>query len=273
MLKDIGATSIWPITKGKGQKICVIDSGIDVDHPDLKKNIKDGYYSAAMGSESTTSIFDGIGHGTHVAGLIAANGKIMGVAPEAELYIAKAFRGNGATTIEALVKAILWAISKNVDIISMSLGAQVDDPTLKSAIAKAHAKGIILSCAAGNDARGDRVKLSIDYPAAYDSTIAVGAIDERNKIANFSSVGDVDLVTNGVNVASTYLNGSYSLLSGTSMAQPQIAGAIALIQNMAKTKFGTKLTDDQLKRHMALMSRDLGVVGKDSSYGYGEFKF
>lgn len=273
MLADIGVERMWPITKGQGIKIGVIDTGIDVDHPALKANIKDGIYTAAMGAESLDSIQDSVGHGTHVAGLIAANGPIYGIAPEAHLYVVKAFRNNGQTSIKNIIKGVAWCIEKKVDIISMSLGAQVNDPQLHNAIKTAISKGIIVTAAAGNDAKGNRNKISIDYPASYRETLAVGAINERDVIANFSSVGNVDLVANGVDVASTYLKGSYTLLSGTSMATPQIAGAQALIQSMALRKFGTKLSMPQIKVHMAMLSRDLGKPGKDSNYGYGEFKF
>lgn len=210
---------------------------------------------------------------THVAGIIAANGIITGVAPEADLYIVKALGNDGKGTLESLIKGIEWCISQDVDVISMSLGSQQDSRFLKTVLKKAVKRNIIPVCAAGNDAHGNHEAITIDYPARYDFTIAVGAIDLNNKIANFSSAGNVDVVAFGVQVLSTYKNGSYALLSGTSMATPYISGSIGLLQALAKKRLGRKLTVDEIKLVLSLNARDLGKEGKDIIYGYGEFAF
>lgn len=259
----------WAKTKGKGIKIGIIDTGIDTDHPDLKHAIKATYNSF----DGSTNVEDGEGHGTHCAGIIAANGLIQGVAPEADLYIVKALSDKGEGTEQSLVRGIDWCVEQDVDIISMSLGSQSGSKKLQDALKRAVAKDIIPVCAAGNDSQGNLVKISIDYPAKYDETIAVGAIDFSSKISGFSSIGNVDVVAYGVDVLSTYKNGSYALLSGTSMAGPYISGSTGLIQANAKGKIGRRVTLKEIKLILSLEAKDLGKIGKDRIYGYGEFTF
>ena len=223
--------------------------------------------------DCSENVEDGQGHGTHVAGIIAANGVITGVAPEVDLYIVKALGDDGKGTLESLIKGIEWCIAQDVDVISMSLGSQQDSKFLKTVLRRAVKKNIIPVCAAGNDARGNHQVISIDYPAKYDFTIAVGAIDLNNNIANFSSAGNVDVVAFGVKVLSTYKDGSYAILSGTSMATPFISGSVGLLQALAKQRLGRKLTIDEVKLILSLNARDLGKTGKDIIYGYGEFAF
>ncbi len=128
-------------------------------------------------------------------------------------------------------------------------------------------------CAAGNDVNGNQKFISIDYPAKYENTIAVGAIDSDKNIASFSSIGNVDVVSYGVNILSAFPNNRYAVLSGTSMATPYISGCIALMQANALNRLGRKLTLTELKMLLILNASDLGTPGKDQVYGYGKFKF
>lgn len=269
VLKDMDIDEMWAKTKGEGVKIAIIDTGIDTDHPDLKHAIKKTYNSF----NGSTNVNDVQGHGTHVAGVIGANGVMVGVAPEAELYIVKALGDDGGGSSLSLAKGIEWCIEQDVDVISMSLGSQGSAQMVSDILQDAVDKNIIPVCAAGNDANGNKERISIDYPAAYKHTIAVGAIDTSNNHANFSSIGNVDVVAFGVRVLSTYKNSSYAMLSGTSMATPYISGAIALLQGVAKARLGRRLTLDEVKTILAINARDLGDPGKDKVYGYGEFSF
>jgi len=268
VLKELNIDWIWKETKGKGIKVAIIDTGIDANHPDLKNNIKAVYNSCNGSSE----INDVMGHGTHCAGIIAGNGLIKGVAPECDLYVVKAFEGQ-STSLDAIVKGIDWSIAQGVDIISMSLGSQSDTLSLQAAVKRAHDNGIICVCAAGNDNRNNTVEATIDFPACYELTFAVGAINSQFAIADFSSIGNVDVVAAGVDVSSTYLNGSYAIMSGTSMATPFIAGAVALYQANALSKLGKKLSFDELRLLFAMNSKDLGEQGRDMKYGFGLFTF
>lgn len=269
VLEEMGVIEQWEKTVGKGAKVGIIDTGADLDHPDLVHSIKASYNSI----NPKLSAEDGDGHGTHCAGIIAAQGNLVGVAPQAELYIVKALGDNGEGTDKTIADGIDWLIGQGVDVISMSLGAQQGTPALFSAVKRAYDAGIICVCAAGNDQEGRLDVESIDYPAAYNETIAVGAIDIAKGIANFSSIGNVDVVAFGVNVLSTYKNGGYALLSGTSMATPYISGVVALYQSLAKHRLRRRLSFEEMRVLLSLNAKDLGKEGKDDIYGYGEFSF
>jgi subtilisin family serine protease len=269
ILKRLDVYEEWKKTQGEGSKVGIIDTGIDTDHQDLKLNIK-GVYNSFDGSQK---IEDKEGHGTHCAGIIGANGILTGVAPKTDLYIVKALNDKGEGTEDSLIRGIEWCIEQNVDVISMSLGAQSGSKRLQAALRRAVEKDIIPICAAGNDAKGNKTKISIDYPAKYPETIAVGAIDLKSQIANFSSIGNVDVVSFGVNIISTFKDNSYAVLSGTSMATPYIAGSATLSQANARLKIGRRLTLEEMKLIFSLESKDLGTIGKDQIYGFGEFTF
>ncbi len=146
-----------------------------------------------------------------------------------------------------IIDAINYAISKNVDIISMSLGGPKDTKELHDAVINAVSKNILVVCAAGN--RGDNGNSAtdeFDYPGSYDEVVAVGAIDKNKSIARFSNSNKfVDLVAPGVGILSTYKNKSYATLSGTSMATPHVSGALALLIEWANNEFERKLTETE----------------------------
>lgn len=263
-LKAIYAENAWQKTKGKGIKVAVLDTGIDLDHPDLMKNIVE----AVDFTDSRYGPDDKNGHGTHVAGIIAAedNGVgMIGVAPEAQLYSAKVLPDSGNGGIQSIIKGIDWAINKNVDIISMSFGTSKKPPRrLHKHIKHAYDQGIVIVAATGNE-NGE-----ICYPAAYDEVISVSAVDQNLKRANFSNYGLMnDITAPGVDILSTYKDGGYAKLSGTSMATPMITGAIALIIARYKDLFGYKPTTNEVYEILISMTVDLGEEGKDIYYGNG----
>lgn len=263
-LKAIGAEKAWEKTKGQGIKIAILDTGVDNNHKDLVQNIR----GIADFTGSRYSVVDVQGHGTHVAGIIGGvdNGfGTVGIAPRAELYIGKVLDDNGNGNFEAIVKGIRWAMAQDVDIISMSLGTASRPPQIvHDAIKEATAQGIIILAATGNE------NSEVCYPALYDEVIAVSAIDKSLQHAGFSNHGIKNEITApGVDIVSTYKNGSYARLSGTSMATPLVAGATALILARQKDLTGRKPTVAETHALLDTMVLDLGEVGRDELYGLG----
>lgn len=250
---------------GAGVNIAVLDTGI-APHADL--NAVSGVSKVGY----TTSYFDDNGHGTHVAGIIAAKNNtigVVGVAPDTKLYAVKVLDGTGSGYVSDVVDGIYWAISKgDIDIINMSLGSSSYSETLETAVNDAYYKGgILVVAAAGNSGTRNTSKDNVEYPAKYGSVIAVAATgsDVNNSRAIFSSTGTkVEVSAPGVNIKSTYLNNSYVTMSGTSMATPMVAGDLALLKQANPTKTNTELRimlDERVK--------DLGYAGRDNLYGYG----
>lgn len=219
----IGAPQYWDETKGQGIKVAVIDTGISSRHPDLRGRVKGRVITAnnGMGYREMD------GHGTHVAGTIAAvaNRKgIVGVAPEVELYDVLAFGPDGTASIADIVEGINWAVENNMNIINMSFGTSEDNEALRHAVQQAARAGVILVASAGNNGG------ALEYPAAYKQVVAVGAIDKQNQLASFSSRGrGLNAVAPGVGIKSTWLKGTYRELDGTSMAAAHVTGLYALM--------------------------------------------
>lgn len=271
----IKAPEFWEKgNKGKDITIAIIDSGCDCNHSDLKDRIigKKNFTTDDNGDEN--NVTDYVGHGTHVAGTIAAseNGKgVIGVAPEANLLILKALDKDGRGYNEWIINAINYAISKEVDIISMSLGGSDDDQNLHEAIKNAVNNNILVVCAAGNEGDDNPDTDEFGYPGAYNESISVGAIDYTRRYAKFTNSNkEVDLVAPGVNIKSTYPNNKYATLSGTSMATPHISGALALIKNWANNEFGRSLTEPELYAQLIKETISLGykrtLVGNGMLY-------
>ena len=247
----INAQFMWSngIT-GKGVKIAVIDSGCDITHKDLQTRIIGGRNFTTEDNKNIDKYQDYNGHGTHVCGTIAASNNnygVIGVAPDAKLLILKALDKNGSGSMKGIIDAINFAISQRVDIISMSLGTSEDVPQLHQAIKKVVDSNILVVCAAGNEGDSRATTDEISYPAGYNEVISVGAVDYSKSAARFSNSNkEVDLVAPGVNIISTFLNGKYETLSGTSMATPHVTGALALLIEWSKKEFGRKLTEAEL---------------------------
>ena len=228
-VKRIGAGLVHDsYNNGDRIKIAIIDTGIDEDHPDLDNNIMGGENFVSKPSWRTpdpNKWDDDNGHGTHVAGIIAAednNIGVVGVAPGADLYALKVLDRTGSGYVSDVVMAIQWATVNEIQVINMSLGGAYDI-WLDGACLLAYVEGLILVAAAGNGG-------SVIYPAAYDSVIAVSATNSADELAYFSSTGpEVELAAPGEDIYSTYKGGGYATLSGTSMASPHVAGTAALV--------------------------------------------
>ncbi len=253
--------------KGAGVKVGVIDSGIDLDHPDLSP-IAGGthFYTLGRKLKQDSTYDDDNGHGTHVSGTIAARDNdigVVGVAPAVDLYAIKVLGANGSGSVLAVAAGVEWAITQGLDVINMSLGSSSDSETLRKACDAAYNAGIVIVASAGNSGAGVD---TVGYPAKYSSVIAVAASDSTNTRASFSSTGPaVELTAPGVDILSTVVDGLYEAgWSGTSMASPHVAGAAALVlaRNPALPPASVRLA-------LVNTSLDLGTAGLDEWYGFG----
>ncbi|MEH7353517.1 S8 family peptidase [Neobacillus drentensis] len=258
----IQAQELWEKTKGKGITIAILDTGCELTHIDLKDRIIGGRNFTKDDRGDQNNFRDYNGHGTHVAGTMAATANetgVTGVAPEANLLIVKVLNKKGSGQYEWIINGIYYAIEQKVDIISMSLGGPEDVPELHEAIKKAVANGILVVCAAGNEGDGRDSTEELSFPAAYNEVISVGATSLNRKISDFSNSNrEVDLVAPGENIVSTFLNGKYAKLTGTSMATPHVSGALALIKAISNQTFERNLTEPELYAQLIRRTIPLG---------------
>jgi major intracellular serine protease len=270
------APEIWEKgEKGNGVVIAILDTGIDTTHPDLKDQIIDGRNFTDEGHRNDYT--DHNGHGTHVAGTIAAkeNGSgVVGVAPEAKLLICKVLGANGSGGYRGITEAIKWATKwrgpngERVRIMNMSLGGPYNDRSQHKAILEACAQGILVVVASGNEGDANEESMEYGYPALISECVTVAACDENKKLAYFSNNSkQVDVIAAGVDVLSTYPTGQYAVLSGTSMATPHVSGALALIINLGESYFGRTLTESEIYAELARCCCSLGY--RPSSEGHG----
>ncbi|WP_418284691.1 S8 family serine peptidase [Halorubrum sp. DTA46] len=208
---------------GAGGDVAIIDSGIDSDHEDLAANLGEGY-AVVTCSGCAEPWDDDQGHGTHCAGIAGAVDNdvgVVGVSTEATLHAVKVFDADAYATVSGLSEGIKWVADQGYDVGSMSLGAASSYATLRDACRYAADRGVLLVAAAGNDGCSD----CVNYPAAYDSVVAVSATTSSDSLASYSSYGpEIELAAPGSYVYST-VPGSYGRKSGTSMACPHVAGA------------------------------------------------
>ena len=262
-IMNIKAPEIWAkgIT-GKGVTVAVIDTGCDSKHKDLAGRILGGRNFTKEDKGDVNNYTDYHGHGTHVAGIIAANKNnsgMVGVAPNAKLLILKALDKNGSGNYSDIVSAVNYAVQQKVDIISMSLGGPTDYKPLKEAIIKAVQANICVVCAAANNGDGKSDTSEFAYPAYYTDVISVGALDGTKTVAPFSnSNNQVDLIAPGVNIVSTYIGNKYAKMSGTSMAAPHVSGALALLKEWGKFSFGRPLSELELYAQLIKQTVSIG---------------
>ncbi len=269
--------------KGTGIKVAVVDTGIDETHPDFAGRIK--ATAAFIGGESAT---DDNGHGTHVASTAAgsgakSNGKYVGVAPEADLYIAKVLDARGSGSMSGVMAGIEWAVlEQHVQVINLSLGGSTNcDGTdalstlCDEAVLQA---GVVMCVAAGNAGPGSQ---TIGSPGCARYVITVGAIDDNDHIARFSSRGPTadgrvkpDIVYPGVGIVAaraagttlgTVIEEGYVSSDGTSMATPHAAGVAALM-----LQANPDLTAEQVKNQMLAAGINLGALPNEQGVGRGD---
>jgi len=265
---------------GVDVNVAVLDTGVYRDHLDLKNRVvqcKD--FTVARTPIVNDKCEDKNGHGTHVAGTIAADGGsdgkgIYGVAPEANIFAYKVCGTNGSCWSDDIAFALRTAADSNANIVNLSLGSDLESSLIKEAVDYAVGKGVLVVAAAGND--GPYLG-SIDYPGANPSVIAVGAFDSTSDIAEWSSRGinsetepyvvedrDIEFAAPGVNIESTWKDGSYVILSGTSMATPHVVGLAAkLWQKDAEDP------DSATHELLHKFSENLLPPGDDDASGFG----
>ena len=224
-VKQIRAPMAWRLTTGYRIKVGVIDTGVDFSHPDLRHSISRGINLLAR----SMLPHDDNGHGTHIAGTIAAANQLhgmVGVAPRAVIHPVKAFDHNGSAYVSDIILGIEWCIRNRMDIINMSFGMKTRSRALLAAVQNAWRAGIIIVASSGNDAK----RKAIDYPARFPQTLSVGATTRMRRIAPFSNRGSlVDIYAPGDKIISAWLRGKYNEMSGTSMSTSHVTGAIALL--------------------------------------------
>lgn len=248
-------------------KVGVIDTGISKSHPDLKTNIKGGVNII----NPLKSWDDDNGHGSHVAGIIAALNNsvgVVGTGPASDLYAVKVLDRNGSGFLSNVISGIQWSVAHGMKVVNMSLGTSFDIQSMRDAVKAAHDAGVVVVAAAGNSGG------SVIFPAAYPEAIAVSATDQNNQLASFSSRGpEIDLAAPGVNILSTYKGTNYAILSGTSMATPHVTGSAALVLNTPVGVYdanGNGAWDPgEVQKKLEDRATDLGSAGFDNLYGYG----
>jgi subtilisin family serine protease len=261
-VEHVDAPQAWSQSTGAGVKVAVLDSGVG-PVGDVKVY---GGYNFVDDNNNTRDLY---GHGTMVAGIIAASANsalgVAGVAPDAHIYAVKILNDEGVGTLNQAIMGIQWAIDNSMQIISMSWNLIDQNYALKQAVDEAYSRGILLVGAAGN--AGD-VMVGVGCPACYDSVIAVSAVKENNYRLEESCCGqEIELTAPGEQVYSTWLNNMLGAGTGTSMATPFVSGTAALI--WAKNP---SLTNVQVRNILDTTGTDMQPAdGKDRDiyFGYG----
>ena len=266
---------------GKDVTVAVLDTGVNKDHADLARRVtKCGDFTDPDIVFYEGECSDLNGHGTHVAGIIGADGGedglgIYGVAPEVSIWAYKVCDVSGSCWADDIAGAIRQAADLSVNIINLSIGSDVEIPMITDAINYAREvregkEAVLVIVAAGNDGPS---KASIDHPAAHEYAVSVGAFDENYNIARWSSrginsgtieyeknAGDIEFAAPGVEIESTWKDDGYAKKSGTSMATPFIAGLAAKLWGG---------TADTTRTALQLLANDIGKIGDDDASGFG----
>lgn len=267
-ISKVGADVSWGVSTGAGVDVAVVDTGIDPAHPDLTANLKGGEnFVWNRGKVDPAKWADDNGHGTHVAGTIAAANNaigVVGVAPNANLWAVKVLDKNGSGYTSTVIAGIEWAVNHGINIVNMSLGSASGTTALETAVNNAYAAGVLLVAAAGNSGDCNLLTDNVGYPAKYDSVVAVAATASDDSHPCWSSDGPkAELSAPGAGVLSTYKGSAYAAMSGTSMATPHVAGAAAIL-------LATGLWDAVgVRAVLGATATDLGETGRDSYFGWG----
>lgn len=284
--------------------VAIVDTGIDYDHLDLSSRIwinrgedvngdgmadatdfndidddRNGFVDDIMGWDFTDAPhfpddgdyldrdndpFDEYGHGTSVAGVIAAVSNnwigISGIAPQCRIMNVRAGTAQGLLEEDDVASAIVYAVDNGAQIINMSFGDTYASPLLQDVIQYAHEANCVLIASAGNSGNAD-----IQYPSGYSQTISVASTDETNQRASFSNYGTtIDLVAPGINILTTTPQNRYDEFSGTSASAPIVSGIAALILSLRGT-----LTNEMVRSILVASAEDLGHSGRDDQFGAG----
>ncbi|RBI64307.1 peptidase S8 [halophilic archaeon] len=244
---------------GDGADVAIIDTGIDSTHPDLEANLGKGKSFVTTGNYPAWQ--DDNGHGTHCAGIAdAVNNSqgVVGVSTQATLHAVKVLTASGSGTTSDVAAGVEYTADQGWDVGSLSLGSDSSSQTLKDACQYARDRGTLLVAAAGNSGPCTDC---VGYPAAYDSVMAVSSTNQNDGLSDFSSTGaEVEIAAPGTDIYSTYLGGSYTTLSGTSMACPHVSGAAG--QLMADG-----YTNGEARTRLKNTAEDVGLSSNESGSG------
>jgi subtilisin len=257
---------LWTKTKGRGIVVAVLDTGIQI-HPDLIKNIDISRCRSFIPGET---IFDNsVGHGIHCSGIIAAQNDeqgVVGVAPEATIVSIKVLDKTGRSQGNSVVDGLKYCLSLQPDVINLSLGNINPMPDAYEIIKKLVKHNIVIIASAGNNSIE-----GVLYPAAYEEVIAVGSYSNSllKDRSLFSSYGDaLDIMAPGEEIFSTFLNGQYCVMSGTSMSSPFVCGVVALLLSYYKNLNKT-VTMEDVRKLLLTTASDIGKKGFDKESGWG----
>ncbi|UVI29934.1 S8 family peptidase [Paenibacillus spongiae] len=264
-LDQIGAKTAWSTVHDQTNfTIALVDTGVDLDHPDLKDNLVPGTNLVAPGKPPE----DDNGHGTSVAGVLAGEGDngagISGILWKAKIMPIKALDAGGYGDEERLGDAILYAVKNGARIVVLSVGLYRYSPYLEDIAIYAESKGVLLVAASGNDGLVLGTKAEVKYPAAYPSVLAVAGATPNNKPEPRSNPGSEIDIAAPWNVYTTAVGGGYKKEQGTSMAAPQAAAAAALIWAVHP-----EYKPYQVRELLRQSAKDIGSAGVDEATGYG----
>ncbi len=255
-LNKINIFQLWQITTAKEDVlVAVLDTGIDPNHQDLNGLIVDE--ANFTDSSSPDDIY---GHGTHVAGIIAAKNDdvgIVGVAPGCRLLNAKVADDAGRCQASALAEGIIWAVNNGASVINISLEIKDPSPQLEEAVNYAWSHGCIIIAAAGNNGNESPV-----YPAYYENCVAVAAINQDSNLATLSNYGDwVDVAAPGYDIYSTLPNNDYGYKTGTSFATAYVSGMAALLFNVVTDTNSDGRLNDEVRAAIEAGCQEIGITG------------
>ena len=258
-IAKLGLAPVHKISQGRGVPVAVIDTGVDVSHPTLAKALNQSFDAVGNGKPKVQR------HGTAIAGLIAGQGKVQGVAPLSSLLTVRAFYMHRVykrpvTSSAILLRAFDWAFTNKARIFNMSFAGPFD-PLVKAALTSAHNKGVILVAAAGNGG----TKAAPAYPAAYENVIAITALDHKDKLYAQANRGSyITAAAPGVDVLVPSLKKGYRYSSGTSLAAAHISGLIALLLERYPEASAQAIVEA-----IKSSAHDLGPKGYDTQFGAG----
>ncbi len=241
----IDADLAWQVNKGKGIRVAVLDTGIDLDHPEIKDNIKGGFSSNGVSFE------DDIGHGTFIAGIIKE------IAPEVELYSVKVL-DKGKGYLSDVILGLEWCIQNKIQVINIGFGSEIDNQSFREAILKTYAQGIVIVAPAGNKGKNE-----VDFPARYPEVFAITATDKNDQLALFSNFGpEIDFAAPGVDISSTFLGGGHRNFSGSSLASAHVTGTVALLLYLR-----SHANPDQIKEILSSTAENIGLEREKEGAG------
>lgn len=269
----VGLPQAWQISSGDPRVvIAIVDSGVDLNHPDLKAKLVPGFNLLNNNAPPQ----DDNGHGTHCSGIAAASTNngigVAGACPNCSIMPIKVLDQYGSGSGFDVANGVIWATDHGAQVINLSLGGMEADPTLEEAVHYAIQKNVVVVAAAGNESTSAPM-----YPAAEPEVISVGSINDDRQRSDFSNFGtSLSIMAPGRNILSTMptvpvfmtekegFRNEYDFMDGTSMASPMVAGVAGLIRSRYPN-----LTPAQIKTQIEQSAQDLGAPGFDADFGYG----